>query len=289
MEFTKAIGDVKKVLESIGSEIDVTDYDGLIVKRLEASNTLDAGRTTKQSHIAITGAQMDMFPYVRADGYFEVDYEKEDANLKKYFVAQIPAYLHKENVEYLGEDVAIASKEQLVHISIVRSRRNNAADQIQMSMTYMDSPKFIEFRRSVHAGSYIVDEKNAIYVMFVDPTLRQLYIENKIVYANSMICINSPQYIENNDNDFPVLTEYAFDPKDELSNTEEIVAYKVILDVLMNEVDKLEEEKVRLCRMVANKEPQRAVAEELGIPRRTLRDRKDKVLSELADNLKDFR
>ena len=30
MEFTKAIGDVKKVLESIGSEIDVTDYDGLI-------------------------------------------------------------------------------------------------------------------------------------------------------------------------------------------------------------------------------------------------------------------
>lgn len=85
------------------------------------------------------------------------------------------------------------------------------------------------------------------------------------------------------------LAEEGFDPKDELSNTEEIVAYKVILDVLMNEVDKLEEEKVRLCRMVANKEPQRAVAEELGIPRRTLRDRKDKVLSELADNLKDFR
>ena len=85
------------------------------------------------------------------------------------------------------------------------------------------------------------------------------------------------------------LAEEGFDPKDELSNTEEIVAYKVVLDALMNEMDKLEEEKVRLCRMVANKEPQRAVAEELGIPRRTLRDRKDKVLSELADNLKDFR
>lgn len=85
------------------------------------------------------------------------------------------------------------------------------------------------------------------------------------------------------------LAEEGFDPKDELSNTEEIVAYKVVLDTLMNEMDKLEKEKVRLCRMVANKEPQRAVAEELGIPRRTLRDRKDKVLSELADNLKDFR
>lgn len=35
------------------------------------------------------------------------------------------------------------------------------------------------------------------------------------VYANSMICINSPRYIENNDNDFPVLTEYALEHVDE--------------------------------------------------------------------------
>lgn len=161
MEFGQAIENIKKILKAIGTEINPDDYDGLIVKRLEASNTLDAGRTTKQSHIAITGAQMDMFPYVRADGYFEVEYEKEDADLKKYFVAQIPAYLHKENVEYLGEDIIISDKEQLVHISIVRSRRNNAADQIQMSMTYMDSPKFIEFRRSVHAGSYLIMLKRA--------------------------------------------------------------------------------------------------------------------------------
>lgn len=191
MEFTKAIGDVKKVLESIGSEIDVTDYDGLIVKRLEASNTLDAGRTTKQSHIAITGAQMDMFPYVRADGYFEVDYEKEDANLKKYFVAQIPAYLHKENVEYLGEDVAIASKEQLVHISIVRSRRNNAADQIQMSMTYMDSPKFIEFRRSVHAGSYLIMLKRTkalVYDIFVVKPANIIIDDIDLSQMNNIFC-----------------------------------------------------------------------------------------------------
>ena len=101
MEFLEAIAIIKSVLNSIGSDISTNMYDGLIVKKLEASNTLDEGRSTNQTHIAITGNQMDLFPYVRADGYFEVEYDKEDAALKKYFIAQIPVYLHKENVDYL--------------------------------------------------------------------------------------------------------------------------------------------------------------------------------------------
>ena len=176
MEFGQAIENIQKILKAIGTEIDIDDYDGLIVKRLEPSNTLDSGRTTKQSHIAITGAQMDMFPYVRADGYFEVDYENEDVDLKKYFVAQIPAYLHKENVDYLGENMLITDKEQLVHISIVRSRRNNAADQIQMSMTYMDSPKFIEFRRNVHAGSYLIILKRTKALIYESSKTNSFFI-----------------------------------------------------------------------------------------------------------------
>lgn len=162
MEYSDAFKIVQDVLAEIGSTVKENDYDGLIVKKLEASNTLDANRTTKQSHIAITGEQMDMFPYVRADGYFEVDYDKEDSDLKKYFVAQIPAFLHKENVAHLAEDELIFEEQQrLVHVSIVRSRRNNAADQIQMSMTYMDSPEYVAFRKIVHAGSYMIMLKRA--------------------------------------------------------------------------------------------------------------------------------
>ena len=157
MEFSTAFKIISTVLSKIGSTVGEEDYDGLIVKRLEASNTLDRGRTTNQSHIAITGSQMDMFPYVRADGYFEVDYEDEDSELKKYFVAQIPTYLHRENIEYLYPNAGIIDEdEKLVHVSIVRSRRNNAADQIQMSMTYMDSPEYVQYRRIVHAGSYMI-------------------------------------------------------------------------------------------------------------------------------------
>lgn len=85
------------------------------------------------------------------------------------------------------------------------------------------------------------------------------------------------------------LLEEGYDPKDDANNTEEIVAHKVVLDALVSELDKLTEEKIRLCRMVANKEPQRAVAEELDMARRTLRDKKDKVLSELAENMKYYK
>lgn len=166
MDFNNAIEIVAKVLGNINSNIETDKYDGLIVKKLEPSNTLDAGRTTNQSHIAITGPQMDFFPYVRADGYFEVEYNQKDAELKKYFVAQIPAYLHKDNVDYLGENDETIIQDELVHISIVRSRRNNAADQIQMSMTNMDSPKFITFRQMVHSGSFLIILKRKKELMY---------------------------------------------------------------------------------------------------------------------------
>ena len=147
----------ESVRNSIGCTISVPDYDGLIVKKLESSNTLDDARTTNQTHIAITGDQMDMFPSIHADGYFDVEYNKASAALKKYFIAQIPVYIHKENVEYLESDAKLFDEnEKLVYVSVVRSRRNNAADQIQLSMTNIDSPLYVEYRKLVHAKSYMI-------------------------------------------------------------------------------------------------------------------------------------
>ncbi len=156
-DFKSAMNVVAKTLNNIKISIETDGFDGLIVKELKASNTLDKNRTTKQSHIAITGPQMDMFPYIRANGYFDVEYSLEDDELKKYFVAQIPVNLYKSNVNYLDTTAEFFSESEMrVHVSIVRSRRKDAADQIQMSMTYMDSPQFIEFRKIVHEGSYMV-------------------------------------------------------------------------------------------------------------------------------------
>ena len=157
MDFSEAIHKIGETLDRIGSHINENAFDGLIVKKLESSNTLDEGRTTNQTHIAITGNQMDLFPYVRADGYFEVQYDKQDSALKKFFVAQIPVYLHKENITYLDSETSLSAEEEhLVHVSIVRSRRKDAADQIQMSMTNLDSADYVAYRRIVHAKSYMI-------------------------------------------------------------------------------------------------------------------------------------
>ena len=82
MDFNNAISLIADILSATGTTIDTKQYDGAIIKKLEASNTLDDGRTTNQTHIAITGAQMDIFPYLRADGYFNDAHS--DADLKKY-------------------------------------------------------------------------------------------------------------------------------------------------------------------------------------------------------------
>lgn len=63
--------------------------------------------------------------------------------------------------------------------------------------------------------TFVIDEQNALYVMFINPMLRQFFFENKIVYANSMICINAPKYIETNKQGILILTEYALEHVDE--------------------------------------------------------------------------
>ncbi|WP_235417130.1 McrB family protein [Faecalicatena contorta] len=154
----------EEALSVISEYLPITEgkaYDGIIVKKLEASNTLDEGRTTNQTHIAITGSQMDIFPYLRADGYFNCEYADKDEALKKYFIAQVPLRLYRSNVEMLSDEVGQtfafnAENYCRVFASLVRSRRNGAADQMQMSLTTLDDSAFVSFRKLLHAGDVLV-------------------------------------------------------------------------------------------------------------------------------------
>lgn len=162
MNFSEAINTISTVLAKINIGINQENYDGIIIKRLEASNTLDAGRTTNQTHIAITGDQMDIFPYLRAEGYFSANYGEQDNDLKKFFITQIPVWLSKTNIEYLNDernDIGTtfgSSPSKRVVTSIVRSRRRNQTDQIQMSLINMDSSSFVNFRKLLHTGDYLI-------------------------------------------------------------------------------------------------------------------------------------
>ncbi len=156
MDFAGAMEIIRNVIPGCEGQ----EYDGILVKRLEASNTLDEGRSTNQTHIAISGEQMNMFPYLRADGYFDCDYEERDEQLKKYFIPRVSLYIYKDNVEYLsdGENRISfdGSESRRVLASIVRSRRRSQADQVQISLTTIDDLDFVAFRKLLHAGSYLV-------------------------------------------------------------------------------------------------------------------------------------
>lgn len=164
MNFERACGIIKSVLESTTNiELDCENYDGILVKILRASNTLDENRTTNQTHIAITGNQMDMFPYLRADGY--LDSETPDPDLKKYFIGQVTMHLSRNNISYLKGDMQIESESNTESIensfietrsSILRAARKSQTDQLQLSLLDEDGPDFIKFRKLLTEGSCLI-------------------------------------------------------------------------------------------------------------------------------------
>ena len=85
------------------------------------------------------------------------------------------------------------------------------------------------------------------------------------------------------------LVEEGFNAAQTGTNPEEIVAYRTVIRALNKELDELTEEKLRYCKMVAHKEPEREVAKEMGIPRTTLSGRKNSILKELGKKMKDYR
>ena len=151
MEFSE----VEKNIKSIFPFLSSFNYDGIIVKKLEPSNTWDSDRTTKQTHIAITGEQMDIFPYLSSEGYFNCTYSDKDDVLKKYFITMIPIFLHKENLSYLNADVSTFTSLKTFSC-VIRGRRDGAADQIQFALPTYDEKLFILFRQHIHAGYYLV-------------------------------------------------------------------------------------------------------------------------------------
>lgn len=87
---------------------------------------------------------------------------------------------------------------------------------------------------------------------------------------------------------YEALLETGYDLEDD-SDISELVAYKIVVDALHDALNELTDEKMRLVKMVVNKESQQSVADEIGISRRTLRGRKDDVMSELAKKLDNHR
>ena len=79
-EFVNTIDSIMKILNENGTKIETEKYDGIIIKKLASTNTIGNTGRSHQSHIAITSNQMDIFPYLQSDGYFNE--EPPNENLK---------------------------------------------------------------------------------------------------------------------------------------------------------------------------------------------------------------
>ncbi|MCM1508146.1 MAG: AAA family ATPase [Ruminococcus flavefaciens] len=204
MNFDEAIKIVKEELEKVGTLIDANRYDGIIVKRLTESNILDEGRKSHQTHIAITGEQMDIFPYLYADGY---KYSNNSA-LKKYFILQVPVYISETNIKHLGGnrmDFTFTDGMCETTTTIVRSKREKSADQIQVSMLDKDGKAFISFRRLLHENYYFVllkcknELKYHIFGVKSDNISLISNLNNKFFNLNTNTVVNSQSFVDNSE------------------------------------------------------------------------------------------
>lgn len=92
----KSIKDFLLIQNNI--EIKEGDYDSLLVKQLSGSNIL--GEKGSQTHIAITGKSMEMFPYIYSKEFVESNNKK----MKNFFVLKAPMKIYQKNYNYFSDN-----------------------------------------------------------------------------------------------------------------------------------------------------------------------------------------
>lgn len=88
-------------------------------------------------------------------------------------------------------------------------------DVVQGTYVYSDGkylPPFYFAKGTLEKNqTYVIDEQNALIQIFMNEELRTLYFDGRLIYANCMVCINSPKYITRSETGLPILTEYALE------------------------------------------------------------------------------
>ncbi|MGN0693110.1 MAG: McrB family protein [Oscillospiraceae bacterium] len=149
---------IAKIIEDTGVVIDPHDYDGMIVKKLAETN-VGGSATSGQTHVAITGPQMNIFPVCMINGY-----SKGNADMKKYFVARANGFFYENNIRHLASGTNPPKNIKMNFVGgkcstftgVVRAVRTDGTEQLQIGMKTLSAPSFMEFRELWKTNTYLV-------------------------------------------------------------------------------------------------------------------------------------
>ncbi|MGL5780103.1 AAA family ATPase [Cetobacterium sp.] len=142
------------------------NFDILAIKKLAKTNTLSE-KNGNQTHIAITGEQIDIFPYL--DNYHYL--KQGELEFKKRFLLRIPICLSENNLKYLNNETILSKDtyiKTLVHFN--HSKRNDGSIQGELSYLKKEESIFLDsFRKKLKENDYliIIKEKDNYNYLFL--------------------------------------------------------------------------------------------------------------------------
>lgn len=134
----------------------LASIDAIVVKRLTQTNTLMSGRESHQTHIAITGDDMNIFDTnvvstnvidLRQNGRFAKDFV-----VRNYLIMLENNFNLLRRIDFNAESSNIINS----YTHAAETVRSNGDIQVEISYLTLDDWYFRNFRELMNAGDYLV-------------------------------------------------------------------------------------------------------------------------------------
>lgn len=160
-----SIADVISAINKISHlDLNSNDYDAVICRVMRQSNLVKHnGKHTHQSHIAITGDAMDLFPAIWIRNY-QSNNGNSQVGVKSFYYLVLPVTLYKENIKYSQSneiDLKDFKNEDTVttYMSVKLSLRATESRQIELGNTTQSKPLFKKFRSIFQENDILIIAK----------------------------------------------------------------------------------------------------------------------------------
>lgn len=132
------------------------NIDAIVVKRLSQTNTLISGRDSHQTHLAITGEDMNIFD--TNSGSINVVDLRQNNRFAKEFVVKNHLILLENNFNLLKGISSNQERSNIIdsYTHAAETVRSNGDIQVEISFLTLDETYFKRLREMMNSGDYLV-------------------------------------------------------------------------------------------------------------------------------------